>query len=117
MTINENTIKWIRIGIEGAFLLVFAILAITVGVKNRTIKTLKDQIRKEWVLTDSLQDRCNRLGQMEGISVQTTFVINNKNIMSLTSNAVSNVTRNYAVMTKEEVLNALDSLNNLKNNQ
>lgn len=117
MEINEKVIKWIRIGIEGAFLLVFVILAITVGVKNRTIKTLKDQIRKEWVLTDSLQDRCNRLGQMEGISVQTTFVINNKNIMSLSSNAVSNVTRNYAVMTKEEVLNALDSLNNLKNNQ
>lgn len=117
MTINENVIKWIRIGIEGAFLLVFVILAITVGVKNKTIKTLKQQVRTECLYADSLQARCERYGQMDGISVSTTFVVNNKNIMSLTSNAVSNVTRNYAVMTKEEVLNALDSLNKLNKNQ
>lgn len=117
MELNENVIRWIRIGIEGAFLLVFAILAITVGVKNRTIKNLKQQVRTECLYADSLQARCERYGQMDGISVSTTFVINNKNIMSLTSNAVSNVTRNYAVMTKEEVLNALDSLNNVNKNK
>lgn len=117
MTINENVIRWIRIAIEGAFLLVFVILAITVGVKNKKIRELKEEMKTEYSIVDSLQARCERYGQMEGISVSTTFVINNKNIMSVNTNAVSNVTRNYAVMTKEEVLKAIDSLNNINKNQ
>lgn len=115
MEINPTVVKWIRIGIEAAFIIVFAILCVTVSVKNKTIKNLKQQVRTECLYADSLQARCERYGQMDGISVSTTFVINNKNIMSLTSNAVSNVTRNYAVMTKEEVLNALDSLQKINN--
>ena len=117
MEINPKVVKWIRIGIELAFIIVFAILCITVNVKNRTIKTLKQQVRTECLYADSLQARCERYGQMEGISVSTTFVINNKNIMSLTSNVINDVTRNYAVMTKQEVLNALDSLQKINNNK
>lgn len=117
MEINPTIVKWIRIGIEAAFIIVFAILCITVSVKNKTIKTLKEQVRIECAYADSIQKKCDQYAGMDGISVSTTFVINNKNIMSLTSNAVSNVTRNYAVMTKEEVLNALDSLQKINNNK
>ena len=38
MTISNNTIKWIRIGIEGAFLLAFILLCVAVGVKNKHLK-------------------------------------------------------------------------------
>lgn len=114
---TNKIVKWIAYGIEAALVITIIALSIAVSVKNKQIKSLKEQINKEWAMTDSLQDRCTRLGQMEGISVSTTFVINNKNILSLSSNAVSNVTRNYAVMTKDEVLNALDSLNNRRNNK
>lgn len=117
MNITDNTIRWIRIAIEGAFIVTFAALAIAVGVKNRTIKKLKEEVRTESSIADSLQARCERYGQMEGISVSTTFVINNKNIMSVNTNAVSNVTRNYAVMTKEEVLKAIDSLQRTNNQE
>lgn len=117
MNINPNVIKWIRIGIEAAFLLTFLFLCITVGVKNKTIRVLKEQVKTECAYADSLQARCERYGQMEGISVSTTFVINNKNVLSLTSNVINDVTRNYAVMTKQEVLNALDSLQKINNNK
>lgn len=105
--------KWLKSAIYafvGAFIGVFILLCIAVAAKNTTIKKLKLENTEYTKTIDSLEARCERYGQMEGISVNTTFVINNKNIMSLTSNAVSNVTRNYAVMTKQEVLDALDSL-------
>lgn len=107
------TNKWLKSAIYafvGAFIGVFILLCIAVSAKNTTIKKLKLENTEYTKTIDSLEARCERYGQMEGISVNTTFVINNKNIMSLTSNVVNNVTRNYAVMTKEEVLNALDSL-------
>lgn len=107
--------KGIAYGLIGAFFIVFVCLAVSVSIKNKTIKKYKSELKAQTEQIDSLQNRCERYGQMEGISVSTTFVINNKNIMSLTSNAVSNVTRNYAVMTKEEVLHALDSLNKVNN--
>lgn len=115
MTISNNILKWIRLGIEAALILVIVSLSIAVGVKNKSIRVLKEQVRTECAYADSIQKKCDQYAGMDGISVSTTFVINNKNIMSLTSNAVSNVTRNYAVMTKQEVLNALDSLQRVNN--
>ena len=105
-----KTIKIVSIAIEAVLIAVFIILCVAVGVKNRHIKEYKATIAAQETMMDSLQSRCDRYGQMEGISVNTTFVINNKNIMSVNTNAVSNVTRNYAVMTKQEVLKAIDSL-------
>ena len=42
--------------------------------------------------------------------VNTTFVVNNKNVLSVNTTAVNNISRTYAIMTKEEVLRAMDSV-------
>ena len=46
MEINPKVVKWIRIGIELAFIVVFSILCVAVGVKNKTIKQLKAKTHK-----------------------------------------------------------------------
>ena len=114
MTISNNTIKWIRIGIEGAFLLAFILLCVAVGVKNKHLKAYKQQLKGQIETVDSLQARCDRLGAEECLTVNTTFVINTKNVLSVNTTQANNVSRTYSAMTKNEVLAALDSLNNLK---
>lgn len=115
MTINENVIKWIRIGIEGAFLLVFAILAITVGVKNKTIKKLKANQMDQTELVLKANARADSLAKLNCISVTSNVIVNQKGLVNLQQ--ATQISKSIATATRGEVLLALDSLNKLNKNQ
>lgn len=112
MKITSNTIKWIRIGIEGAFLLTFILLCVAVGVKNKTIKRQKATIKAQTETVDSLQNRCDRLGAVDCITVETSCIINNKGLVNVAQ--TNQISKTVATYTRDEVLAAMDSLNNLK---
>lgn len=115
MEINENVIKWIRIGIEGAFLLVFVILAITVGVKNKNLKTYKAKINDQTELVMKANARADSLAKLECVTVNTTIVMNNKGLVNV--NQTNQISRTVAEYTRGEVLLALDSLNKANNKE
>lgn len=115
MTINENVIKWIRIGIEGAFLLVFAILAITVGVKNKTIKKLNANQMDQTELALKANARADSLAKLNCISVTSNVIVNQKGLVNLQQ--ATQISKSIATATRGEVLLALDSLNKLNKNQ
>lgn len=113
MTINENVIRWIRIAIEGAFLLTFIFLCVAVGLKNKNIRTLKTNLKYESQLVDSLERKCERLGAVDCITVETSCIINNKGLVNV--NQTNQISKTVATYTRDEVLNAMDSLNKINN--
>lgn len=112
MTITNNTIRWIRIAIEGLFIIVFVGLCIAVGVKNKTIRQAKSTIKFQTETIDSLQKRCDKLGAVDCITVETSCIINNKGLVNVAqTNQISKTVAHY---TRDEVLAAMDSLNNAR---
>lgn len=109
-------VKWTALAIEAAFFIVFILLCVAIAAKNNTIKRYKQTLTEQTATIDSLQGLCKVYGAMGAIEVNTTFVINNKNIMSVNTTAVNNISRTYAIMTKEEILHAMDSVGYWKNN-
>lgn len=107
--------KGIGYGLLGAFLGVFLLLCISVGVKNSNIKSYKAQLKAQTEMIDSLQNQCDKLSSLEGIQVNTTFVVNNKTVLGVNTNAINDLSRTYASFTRGEVLNALDSLERINN--
>ena len=111
-----KAVKYIAYTLEAAFLVVFVILCIAIAKKNATIKEYREAMTEQTTTIDSLQDLCTTYGAMGAIEVNTTFVVNNKNVLSVNTTAVNNISRTYAIMTKEEVLRAMDSVGYWKNN-
>lgn len=115
MELNENVIRWIRIAIEGTFLLVFIALAVTVAVKNKTIKKLKSNYTDQTELVLKANARADSLAKLNCISVTSNVIVNQKGLVNLQQ--ATQISKSVATATREEVLNALDSLNNVNKNQ
>ena len=111
MELNENVIRWIRIAIEGAFLLVFIALAVTVAVKNKTIKKLKSNYTDQTELVLKANARADSLAKLNCISVTSNVIVNQKGLVNLQQ--ATQISKSVATATREEVLLALDSLNNM----
>lgn len=112
MEINK-TIKWVSIAIETAFILTFIILCVAVGSKNKHIRSYKEKIALQEITIDSLENRCERLGNMDCISVDVICNIQQKGVVNL--NQSTQIARSTALVTRDEVLAAYDSLNNANN--
>lgn len=109
--------KGIAYGLLGAFFIVFVCLAVSVSMKNKNLKTYKAKIKAQTEQIDSLTNRCNQLSSLEGIQVNTTFVVNNKTVLGVNTNAINDLSRTYATFTRGEVLYALDSLKRANNKE
>ena len=112
MTITK-TIKWIAAAIEAAFLIVFILLAITVGVKNKTIKAQKQQIKAQIETIDSLKAKCDQLWGMDCITINTVCNITQKGLVNTT--ASTQISKTVAQYTRGELVAALDSISRMDN--
>jgi hypothetical protein len=108
-------IKLIIYTITTAIIIALTIACISLGIKSSNVKTYKDTIKAQTVQIDSLKHKCDELGNMDCITVNTTFTINNKNVLSVNMTQANNISRTYSTLTKYEVLHALDSLNSINN--
>lgn len=107
-------IKLIIYGITTVIIIALTIACIGLGIKSSNVRTYKDTIKAQTAQIDSLKRKCDELGNMDCITVHTTFEINNKNILSVNTTQANNISRTYATYTKNEVLAALDSLDKIK---
>ena len=112
MNITNNTIRWIRIAIEGAFLAVFVILCIAVAAKNRAIKQQKAALKGDIETIADIQAYADSLAKLECVTVNNTVVINQKGLVNTTQ--ANQISKTVATYTREEVLHALDSINKTK---
>lgn len=107
----SKTYKWakgIAYGLLGAFLGVFILLCVAVGVKNKTIKKLKANQMDQTELVLKANARADSLAKLECVTVNTTIVMNNKGLVNV--NQTNQISRTVAEYTRGEVLLALDSL-------
>ena len=113
MTTNENVIKWIRIAIEGAFLLTFIFLCVAVGLKNKKLKQYKEGVAYQTELIASANARADSLAKLNCISVTSNVIVNQKGLVNLQQ--ATQISKSVATATRDEVLNAMDSLNKINN--
>lgn len=106
-------IKW---SLVSAFLVVFVLLSLTIGVKNSTIKELRKDVNYKTEIIDSLQKRNNALSAMDCITVNCTFEVMNKNIFAVSNTVATQIAKETATITRREVISALDSLNQINKN-
>lgn len=101
--------NWIAYGIIAAFIVVFIILCISVGAKNKTIKGYKQQLKAQTEEYADIQAYADSLAKLECVTISNTIVVNQRGLINTT--AANNISKTVATYTREELLNALDSLN------
>lgn len=100
--------KGIAYGLLGAFLGVFILLCVAVGVKNKTIKKLKANQMDQTELVMKANARADSLAKLNCISVTSNVIVNQKGLVNLQQ--ATQISKSIATATRGEVLLALDSL-------
>ena len=90
-----------------AFVIVTVILAIAVAQKNKTIKTLKADVKSQTEQIDSLNKYNKELGELNGLQVNVTFQFTQKNVLSFSQSNCQNVAKEVAQLTRKELLDSL----------
>lgn len=112
--ITQRTIRRISNIIGVMILIVFIILSVAVGHKNKKIKSLKADLKQSELVIDSLNKRCARLGEMEAISVHTEFNVKNVNTFGIQKvGDCQMIAESYAAYTRQFILDSL-YLNNIR---
>lgn len=105
----QKVIKWISYGIQ----VILIALVITFGAmtsnRGKTIK--QDQIRIKALTeqVDSLKRVNSALGAEEVFTVNVTFNLNQKNVLSQTNTNAQNIAKDIAKMTRQELYDSLYS--------
>lgn len=110
----QQIIKWISYGLQ----VILIALVITFGAmtsnRGKTIRTQNTQIKSLTEQVDSL-NRVNRaLGAETCYTVNCTIHLTSKNIMGVNTINSNNIAKTVATVTRQELLNINDSLQNAK---
>ena len=106
MTISK-TVKIIAYCLEAAIIISLIALAIATGVKNRTIKAQKVEIINLQEQVDSLSKYNKQLAAINGINVEVSFQLTQKNVLSFSANNCQNIAKEVAQMTRGEILDSI----------
>lgn len=106
MTLDRK-IKIVAYVMEALILAVLVALAIAVGTKNKQLKQCRQQIAEQTVVIDSLQREARELGALDAITINCSFVVNNKNILSVNTTQANQIAKTFAEITRKELLDSL----------
>lgn len=107
MNMTPKTIKIIAYCIEAAIIITLIALAVATGAKNRTIKAQKSEIANLQEQVDSLSKYNKQLAAINGINVEVTFQLTQKNVLSFSANNCQNIAKEVAQMTRGELLDSI----------
>lgn len=93
-----------------AFVLVFIALCITVGVKNKNIKKYKTTIARQEQVIDSLEWQNGRMAAMDCVYITCNMEVKSTNVLGVNTVKGDNIVKDIVVLTRKEVLDALDSI-------
>ena len=106
MTLDRK-IKIVAYVVEALILAVLVALAIATGAKNKQLKQCRQQIAEQTVVIDSLQREAKALGALDAITINCSFVVNNKNILSVNTTQANQIAKTFAEITRKELLDSL----------
>lgn len=115
MTTIYKWAKAIAYSLSAAFVAVFIILCIAVGVKNHKIKEYKEALKFQCEVTDSLQRTVNDLWGQECVKVDVICNIQQKGLVNVQQ--TTQVAKSVATYTRGEMVMALDSVRRANNEQ
>lgn len=103
----SKTLKIVAYCIEAVIIVALIALAIATGAKNRTIKSQKAEIINLQEQVDSLSKYNKQLAAINGINVEVTFQLTQKNVLSFSANNCQNIAKEVAQMTRGEILDSI----------
>lgn len=106
---TRKLIKWVSIAIETALIVTFILLCVAVGVKNKKLKQYKEGVAYQTELIASANARADSLAKLECVTITNTIVVNQKGLVNTT--AANQIAKTVASYSREEILEAIDSLN------
>lgn len=109
---QQKIIKGLAYTFEVLFVVIFIVLAVAVGMKNKTIKNKNYQIKALTEQVDSISHVNQILGAEEVLTVNVNFNITQKNVLSFSQTNAQNIAREVATITRSQLY---DSLYNKKN--
>lgn len=102
--------KWVKIAITAVEVVLVALM-ITFGAvstsRGKTIRNQKASIERMCRENDSLVNIVKALGAEEVITVNVTFNMTQKNILSFSQNNCQQIAREVATMTRSELYDSL----------
>ena len=104
--------KWLQLGTGIAVIATIIGLSISTSAYKAKTRRLKADIKKSEQVIDSLRKRCERLENMDAITVNTIFEVKNINTLGVQHNGnMQMIAESYASLTRKNILQAMDSLN------
>ena len=111
---EQKIVRGIAYTFEVLFVVIFIILCVAIGIKNKTIKTEKAQIKALTTQVDSLTRINQALGAETVYTVNCIINLTSKNIMGVNTINSNNIAKTVATTTRQELLDLRDSLNKPK---
>ena len=103
-----KAVKWIKLVMIGLLIISYIIIGVVAGARKGKIDRLKNDLSQKEVIIDSLQKRCDRLSEMDAITVGVTFQVKNVNVAGVQKvGDISLLAEQYASYTRKEVLDSI----------
>ena len=107
---NLTITKWVKVAIAAVEIALVALM-ITFGAvstsRGKTIRNQKSSIERVCRENDSLLNIIHKLGAEEVITVNVSFNMTQKNVLSFSQNNCQQIAREVAVMTRSELYDSL----------
>lgn len=104
---QQKIVKAIAYTVEVLIVAIFIAMCVAVGVKNKTIKNQNYQIKALTEQVDSLSKVNAALGAETVFTVNVSFELNQKNVLSFAQTNAQNIAREVATMTRQELYDSL----------
>lgn len=104
---QQKIVKTIAYTFEVLFVVIFIVLCVAVGSKNKTIKKENAQIKALTEQIDSLNRVNQALGAENVLTVNVTFELNQKNVLSFAQTNAQNIAREVSTLTRKELYDSL----------
>lgn len=111
---QQRIIKWIKTGCAIAVFVIAIILAVVANKQKATIKTQDYKIKALTEQVDSLQRVNSMLGAEDVITVNVTFELNQKNVLSFAQTNAQNIAKEISKMTRQELMDSIYVKKNTK---
>lgn len=103
----QKVIKWIAYGIEILMIVLVISFGCALSSKNKALKAERQNVKALTEQVDSLQRYAAALGAENVITVNVSFELNQKNVLSFAQTNAQNVAKEVAYMTRQQLYDSL----------
>ena len=103
----QKVIKWIAYGIEILMIVLLISFGCALSSKSKALKAEQIRVKALTEQVDSLQRYATALGAENVLTVNVSFELNQKNVLSFAQTNAQNIAKEISTMTRKELYDSL----------